>query len=110
MALVIKFQPYKSTSSNLIDTIMLFVAVSISQLSVMNLIYDNLKRGILVLKFLVKLPSSILILIPLSYAVLLVVAKLIPVKYYRKVLSKIRSRAREELLETTNGVPNYQTF
>ena len=106
MALVIKFQPYKSNSSNMVDTIMLFVTVSICQLSVMNELYDISKRRILVSLFLVKLPLSIL-LIPPSYAVLLVVAKLLPAKCYRKILSKIRG---EELLETTNGVPNYHTF
>ena len=107
MALVIKFQPFKSSNSNLIDAVMLFVAVSLSLVAIMMVIYDqNFKRKILVPILLIKL-FSVILLVPPTYAALLVMSKIIPAKHFRKILSKIRGK---RLLQNTSGVSNYQTF
>ena len=106
MAIVIKFRPYKSNSGNLIDAVMLFVAVSILLASIMNVIYDNFKRKLLLPLLLVKLPY-VISLVPPGYAALLVIVKVIPAKHLKMFLSNCKIR-QDEL--NSNGVSNYQTF
>ena len=108
MALVIKFKPYKSNSSNLIDTVMLFVAVSILLATTMNVIYNFLQKMILFPRLLMRL-LSVILLVPPGYAALLVMAKTIPVDHLKRFLSNCKFRRLGNELNS-NGVSNYQTF
>ena len=120
LMLVIKFQPYKSKRSNLVDTVLLFSLVSLHLATLMYVIVYSQRLQQQFPCWLINMILIILGVIPPSYVVLLVMVKVFQTNCFKKTnrfvsqyINKIKTSINnEQILQEliNNGGSNYQTF